>query len=340
MPEIQDLFKSGELERLVLKDNVLLTKSAEQYYEGMQYIVGDEGLMQIEPRPDLHYTWIDTNNDDVVLSNTMPTYLLSAVVSKELKPDDTIIEVAFKVTKQNALPQNIYVDIYANGTLIKTIMETLPKVISDKYPIVVSTNIDSNISDGSVIQVKVRDGITNQVTLNGSDFPNILRIRKTKAIRFIDDVDIMKLKAYSISNELFNHNDTTIQFNVFEYNDNVIYDINEDYFELAKNGIVSIDLQLNLSTHSNNTKLFIWIEKEVAGDWIAIDGEQAYLELIRRTEGVHTLNFSVNATEGLKIRFRASTIGANCRIKRVEHTTGDGTALMVPSAKITIKQNL
>jgi len=346
MPEIQDLFKSGNLERLVLKDNIQLSRTDETYLEGLQHIVGDNGLTQLEVQPDLYLKWIDTDTSVIPLGATMPNYLLTVIPNKAILPSNGIIQAAFKITKQSILPGNVFVDVYLNDTLHATKNISLPKNMPEKYPILITALFDTPVPENTPIHIKLRKGAGTNVTVNGNEFPSTLRVIKTKEIVTGDNIgeNMIGFRAASIVDQTISKYNNTLQFDVFDYNNKVQYDQAEDFFRFLDAGNVDFDLQLNVDFDGGQEKFWIWLEKyDAAGDiWLAQTAEQYYIEFNHNTEGLRNVKFKAKVLPNEKYRIRHASAHPviHCKLKMQQFTTYDGTPLTVGSAKVTITQTL
>jgi hypothetical protein len=344
MPDINELFRSGNLKRLVLSDNLQLVKTAENYLNGLQHIVGDNGLTQLEVQPDLYFKWVDFDNTDVQLGTSMTNYLLSVIPNKAITPDNGIIQAAFKVTKTTPVGGEIYVDLFINDTLYKTKIISLPKVIGDKYPVIINSLFDTAIPMNIPIHIKVRCVATSNIKLVGTDFPSVLRIIKTKDILSADNIadDMISFRAASIATQIINKYNNTLQFDVFDYANKVQYNQTEDYFKFEDKGNVAFDIQLNNDFTGGQERYWIWLEKLVDTNWLAQTAEQYYIEFNHSTEGLRNVRFTakVMANDKFRIRHASDHPSIQTRLKMQQKTTYDGTHLTVGSAKVTITQTL
>jgi len=344
MPDIQKLFKSGDLDRLVLKDNLQLLKTKEDYLEGLQHVVGDNGLTQLEVQPDLYFKWVDSNTDIVTLATTMANYLLTVIPNKSIDETNGIIQAAFKVTKTNMLGGNIFVDVYINDTLHSTETIEINKVIPDKYPIIINSIFDSLVPANTPIHIKLRCSPGLGIKVVGNEFPSVLRVIKTKEVLTGDNIanDTIGFRAASMATQIINKYDNTLQFDVFDYNNKVTYSQTEDFFKFEDDGKVDFDIQLNADFDGGQERFWIWLEKLVGTDWIAQTAEQYYIEFNHSTEGLKNVKFraTVSANDKFRVRHASGHPAAQTKLKAQQYTTYDGTNLTMGSAKVTITQTL
>jgi len=165
--ELKDILASGDIDELVVGEQLGLSAADSAEFEGAYLRVGAGGIVYYYQMPDTDTTWIDTDNTDIALTTTENS-VLSTTPDQDVTTADGSYTVEGKLA--NTAPQDrvVTISVYVAGVFANSMDVNVARNDLDRI-FLVSGNLANDIPSGSLVEVRFVVDVTGSVTLKGTE---------------------------------------------------------------------------------------------------------------------------------------------------------------------------